>query len=544
MAKDNRQSDLQISDNDTAVDMLHKMYVAKYVKIHSDGSLIFEYPADGSINIERFVNFVSRFNALHPYIVQVLKDERFNKVKISEVLANCNDECLPIYTDINDDKFAKDPVKHTVMLSAKVLYIARVCPYIAEEIKCKDVTKALLYRGITLSEVISNADTDSKGRVFVIDPAKDRAAAAISEAYKAYIHAGRVSRAKAARAAQLADTPPADKDANNQLSKIRYNKTNLFTASKDTFTASFYSLMPPFNMVQGQITMALPFIIDDKKEVTLSAIFSYDRDYLIKSGIVKRDSKGNVITDTNGAPEADTSFDPGYDYFVAMACDNLLAQGNSIVTLAKILKEMGIAYSQKEADKLLYSLRKGKATNAIVHNKEVLLAWNKLDKTQADKYKEIDGQLVPIRIINERFIVNGNIADTQIEIMAFSPFYQVASPITQIATWDKRILTLYTGRRVKKYWRVMHYLMDSISYLRSGRRNTNRFLLSTIYDYVGDTNKHQKDATDKIVYQLLDEVFKPLDYVSSYNKIANRAFDVTYHQERKPAIDSKSKNQK
>lgn len=540
MDKDNRQNDLQVSDNDTAVDMLRKTVVAKFVKIHPDGTLIYEIPADGSVDIERFVNFVSRYNALHPYILQVLKDKRFNKVKISEVLANCNDECLPIYTDINDDIFARDAIKHTVMLSAKVLYIARLCPYIAEEIKCKDVTKAVLYRGITLSEIISNADADKNGRVFAIDPAKDRAAAAISEAYKAYIRAGRVSRAKAARAKQNEDNTEAD--AKQNLSRILYNKADTFTVSKDNFTTSFYSLMPPFNVVQGQMTMALPFITDDKKEVTLCAQFSYDRDYLIKCGIVKKDSNGNVITDANGAPEADTSFDPGYDYFVAMACDNLLAQGNNIVTITKILKEMGITYSQSEADKLLYSLRKGKATNAIVHNKEIMLAWNKLDKTKEDKYKEIDGQLVPIRIINERFIANGNIADTQIEIMAFSPFYQVATPITQIATWDKRILTLYTGRRVKKYWRVMHYLMDSISYLRSGRRSTNRFLLSTIYDYVGDTNKHQKDATDKIVYQLLDEVFKPLDYINGYQVIAGKAFDATYHKNRKPTIESKKNN--
>lgn len=504
MDKDNRQSDLQIPDNDTAVDMLHKMYVAKCVKIHSDGSLIFEYPADGSINIERFVNFVSRLNALHPYIVQVLKDKRFNQVKISEVLANCNDECLPIYTDINDDKFAKDPVKHTVMLSAKVLYIARVCPYIAEEIKCKDVTKALLYRGITLSEVISNADADSKGRVFAIDPNKDKEAAALSEAVKAYKYAGKVKRVNAARQSQQAEQIDAVQDAKKKTS---YNTGKDMYYPTTKLSNEFFIFDPPVQEIAGQLYMSLPYIGDDK--ATLYCYYN-----------------GN-----------DVQFDD-YDFFINATFNNLYLEGNKEVSFTKVLNELGVEPTEKNFTELRARLLKGMATIIHICNKEILEAY----KIDTKNYKDIDSPVLPVIIERETSRARGNVMKQTIKIYEQSPFFKVAEPIGQFTTVDKRMLQLYPGRRTKRYWQVLRYLSKEINWMRHGDRS-NILLMQSIYEYVGDKRTEHRTQTKKLVIDLLDTVFTQLKYIKEYS-IDDITSSITIKCNKEPKKVDKPKSQK
>lgn len=502
MDKDNRQNDLQISDNDTAVDMLHKMYVAKYVKIHSDGSLIFEYPADGSINIERFVNFVSRFNALHPYIVQVLKDERFNKVKISEVLANCNDECLPIYTDINDDKFAKDPVKHTVMLSAKVLYIARVCPYINDELT--DAEKIKHYRGLTLSEVVSNTDADKKGRVFAIDPAKEKEAAALSEAYKAYIHAGKVMRINAARQSQQAKHINAVQDAKKKTS---YNTGKDMFYPTTKLSNEFFIYDPPVQEIAGQLYMELPYIGDNK--ATLYCYYN-----------------GN-----------DVHFDD-YDFFINATFNNLYLEGNKEVSFTKALNELGVEPTEKNFAELRARLLKGMGTIIHICNKEILEAY----KIDTKDYKDIDSPVLPVKIEKKTSRARGNVMKHTIKILDQSPFFEVAEPIKQFTTVDKRMLQLYPGRRTKRYWQVLRYLSKEINWMRYGNRS-DVILMQSVFDYVGDKRTEHRAQSKKLVIDLLDTVFKKIGYVKDYS-IDDTTGSITIKCNKEPKKVDKPQNQK
>lgn len=295
--------------------------------------------------------------------------------------------------------------------------------------------------------------------------------------------------------------------------RVKYNQYDTFIFLKDNFTNTAFSLMPDIRMEEGKPTLYVIFRNKDKKkiEVKLKAVFTFDKEYLHAFNIT------------------DVSIDPGYDRAVCMACDNLFFNGNSKVTLAKILKELGIPYSQKEADKLLNTLRKLKSINMIVNNKAVLELYG-----IGEKYREIDGAFLPIRIVDDKLLINGNIAETSIIILDYSPFWLVADPINQKTEYDKQLFALYSGRRTSKYWRVLIVLMNDISYLRSGNRSS-KFLLSSIYETVGDSDTHQRASTKKIVYELLEQVFKPLDYICDYKASEDKEFFIaSYHKDRHP----------
>lgn len=295
--------------------------------------------------------------------------------------------------------------------------------------------------------------------------------------------------------------------------RVKYNNSETFTFVKDNFTNSVFSIVkePEIIIEQGKPTIYVTFSDKKKKKkqvVNLKAVFTFDHEYLQSFGI------------------DDPSIDPGYDRAVCTICDNLFFNGNNKVTLSKILKELGIPYSQKEADKLLMTLRKLKSINLVVNNKAVLELYG-----IGETYREIDGAFLPIRIVDDKLLVNGNIAETTIIILDYSPFWLVGDPIKQKTEFNKKVFALYDGRRTSKYWRVIVYLMSEIAYLHHGGRSSI-FLLSSIYEAVGDTDGHQRASTKKLVYELLDKVFKPLGYIDNYTKTDN-SFIVSYHKKLK-----------
>ena len=289
---------------------------------------------------------------------------------------------------------------------------------------------------------------------------------------------------------------------NENARRIKYNNSDTFTFVKDSFSNTVFSRSCDIKMENGRPTLYAVYRSREKnkKAVKLKSVFTYDYEYLKAFNIM------------------DASIDPGYDRAVCTVCDNLYLNCNNRVSLSKMLKEMGIRYSQKEAAKLLNTLRKLKAINLIVDNKAVLELYG-----IGERYQEIDRAFLPIAIINDRVQVNGNIAETTIEILGFSPFWLVADPISQKTEYEKELFTLYEGRRTSKYWRVIIHLMNEISYLRGGGRSS-KFLLSSIYEDIGDEDTRQKASTKKLVYELLEQVFKPLGYIDNYTPSDDKEF--------------------
>ena len=312
-----------------------------------------------------------------------------------------------------------------------------------------------------------------------------------------------IERAKQRKAdyEAAAETVEAVEKAQEEIPRIKYKKTTEIKTVTDKLANVFFSLMAPAaSETNGQRQMnALRYEgKKSKKEITLFYDYVYNEEVLEKYGLSKK-------------------FDD-FDFFVMSILDTLYAAGNDTVSFSKIFSEMGGEDSPtgKQLEPIYYSLLKGLTTIITIDDAEAQKAWN----TKSGTYREIVSPVMPVQLGNERFVANGKIAKGYVKINGFSPFMQVAKPLGHITAWDKGILRLYKGRKTKRYYSVMRFLMLQIGWMRNGPRS-RKITYSSLYDYTGDKTTREKQLARDMMYRLLEEVFKPAAYITAYKEEAN-----------------------
>lgn len=287
------------------------------------------------------------------------------------------------------------------------------------------------------------------------------------------------------------------------LPRIKYNPTTKLETVTDKLANVFYSLAAPaggFGGLNGQRQM-IPLKYEgkkSKKEITLFYDYVYDETTLAKYSLSKE-------------------FDD-FDFFVMTILDNLFVEGNTAVTLTKIYNEMGNTKSPnpEQLEPILNSLIKGMSTIITIDDMEVQKAWN---IGPNGKYHVITSPVIPVQLGTERFLVNGRISNGFVRINARSPFLQVAAPLGHVTAWDKEILKLYKGRRTKRYYSVLRFLMMQIGWMRNSKsKRSNKILYDALYSHTGDRSTRAKQLTRDMMYRLLDDVFIPAQYVTSYKE--------------------------
>lgn len=204
------------------------------------------------------------------------------------------------------------------------------------------------------------------------------------------------------------------------------------------------------------------------------------------------------------------------DYFVASALDALYFRGDTLVSLTKIWHEMGNdgKPSAAQLEDLEKRLIKGMTTPFIIDDKEVMQARGK------DRYRQIITNVIDAAYMTERKMVNGKVAEGWIRINAPTMFSAVARDLNRIATWDRRVLSKYTGKRTSRYYTVLMFLLTQLSWMQhenSTRKNT-LITYATLYKETGAKTSSDKKNTRAMFYRLLDEVFVPLGFVTKYKE--------------------------
>ena len=197
--------------------------------------------------------------------------------------------------------------------------------------------------------------------------------------------------------------------------------------------------------------------------------------------------------------------------------DNLKDEGNTYVSLSKIYKELGgdNKPASKQLEEVHKRLIKGMTTTIIISSADIQKAW----PAGNERYNEILSPVMPIQIGTERLRANGKISDGVIKILEYSPHRKISETTRHLTAWKKSILTAYTGRKTKRYYKVLRFLMREIGYMRHGNRNT-KILYSTLYDYTGDKTTRAQQLTRDLMYRLLEEVFKQENYITGYKEEA------------------------
>ena len=386
----------------------------------------------------------------------------------------------------------------------------RLLPYVEKVLS--EPKNRRKYKGITPQAVLENLNI--MGRV--VDPEE--------------ITAEILKKAQQKKRAQEAHEIQKEKRAQVQEQEkagaaIKYASGETLQTTGTKLANEFYSIAPPFTEIDGQLTLNTIYANKAGHDIAVYSYFNFNEGELKRYGITRRQ-----FTD--------------YDYFVAMVCNNLYLENNKQVSLTKIWHEMGNPKSPnpKQLQELREALILGATTILHISNKEVLDHY----KIDTETYSDIASPVIPAQIKTDYSRANGSIMNATVYINALSPFILVADPLNQISTWDKQVLKLYDGSRSARYWRVMRYLMQQIAWIRNDPSRSNKITIEHLCATVGDKTRADKQRTLKLTYELLDKVFKPLDYVSSY-KTDNKdgGIILNYNKDRKPKLNPENpKNQK
>ena len=292
----------------------------------------------------------------------------------------------------------------------------------------------------------------------------------------------------------------------DQLPRIRYNKGTELKTSTDKLGNLFYSFDAPRRKHSGQREMLqvpreemIPLKYEGSgAPITLFYDFYYNDKQLQQLGI-------------------GGDFD-SYDFFISAVYDTLYLEGNNEVSLSKVWRELGNTGSPSTAQLTDLYKRSARGATTIINidDSEVQAAWG---NDPGDTYKEIVSPVMPLQIMGEKFVANGNVAKAKIRINSLSPFFVLSQNTGHFTTWKKEVLQLYTGRKTSRYYTILKYLMAQIAWLRNLRSSrSNKITYRELYACNGDTSTRAKQLTRDMAYRLLEEVFKPTGYIISYKE--------------------------
>ena len=301
---------------------------------------------------------------------------------------------------------------------------------------------------------------------------------------------------------EAAETTDTIEQAAEILPQIKYRNSTEVKTVTDKFTNLFFSLTAPKSKGimngQRQFTEVRYEKKGAKKEITLFYDYSFNEDVIKRFGLSR-------------------NFDD-QSFFVASIIDNLLDEGNNTVSLTKIWHELGNEGSPntEALTNLVNILRLGMSTIITADVSQVSEAW---EITHKGTNRELISPVIPVQIAHEKFAANGKTANAIINITGHTPFYLIGYPINHYTTWKKEILRLYTGRRTKRYYSVLRFLITQIGWMRNAKSSrSNKILYESLYEYTGDKGTRPRQLARDMMYRLFDEVFIPTGYISAYRE--------------------------
>lgn len=350
--------------------------------------------------------------------------------------------------------------------------VEELTPYLEAELKKPE------YGGRTIDDLLNSAETDDSGSPL-----------------ETSLFMQALAKARAARDAA---------EEEKKLPQITYKDSKQVKTTTDKFANLFFSLAAPQSkgMINGQ-RQFIPVKYEgygEKKEITLFYDYSYNENIIKRFGLSK-------------------NFDD-YCFFVASIIDNLYDEGNLTVSLTKVWHELGNSGSPstESLTSLVNILRLGMSTIVTADISEVFSAWE-VAKAGAITTKELISPVIPVQIAQEKFAANGKTASAVINITGHTPFYIIGYPIDHYTTWSKEVLKLYKGRRTKRYYSVLRFLMTQIGWMRNKTsKRSNKITYDFLYDHTGDKTTRTRQLSRDMMYRLLDEVFIPAGYVSAYKE--------------------------
>ena len=267
---------------------------------------------------------------------------------------------------------------------------------------------------------------------------------------------------------------------------------------------------PKRGEIPGQLSFfPVSYEKEGKEEITLYYALDYDGDMLKKLGL----------------PEETTA----EDFFILSFIRNAAVTGNTELSANKLYKDFaGREPNAEDRTRFVNRLMKMAGTMVDIDDREVMEAWGQ------DTYNQYYGQLAPLEFINERFVVNGGIANCRIKITNTPRVLQTGQKIGQYITIPKSLLYVKkypqgkdkNGNRKKpravkrtpRFYELLMILLKEIAMIKNGKR-INKILYSTLYKELDITEKDyhaRKDIIDMLYVML--EHFRREQWITGYKE--------------------------
>ena len=246
--------------------------------------------------------------------------------------------------------------------------------------------------------------------------------------------------------------------------------------------------------IPGQLSfLPISYEKEGEKEITLYYALDYDRDMLKKLGL----------------PEETTS----EDFFILSFIANAARTGGIDVSANKLYKDL-TGKEPNERQRTQFVERLMKMAGTIYY-----------------------GQLAPLEFINERFTVNGGVANCRIRINSFPRVLQTGQRIGQYTTIPKSLLhvtkrdknkKLRAVRRTPRFYELLMILIKEIAMIKNpGTPRANKITYSWLFkeldiDPKGPNDYDARREIKETLFVILDH-FKREGWITGYEEDAAKS---------------------
>ncbi len=286
----------------------------------------------------------------------------------------------------------------------------------------------------------------------------------------------------------------------NTIEHLKHYPPKSFKTPIDKTNKLFFGLNPPAPKrdINGQLQFVPVSVGKNNKPITVYYSYSVDNELLKKLGI------SNKFTQK--------------DFTICSVINGFRESGNNVITLTQLHKALGnrTKPNSRQLEKLQENLTRLLSTTIMLDTKDIAEAYN------IENYNEFIGSLLPIQLIDEKKIINGQIVNSFIKILGEPPLITLAKNTKQITSISPKLLAVDITHN-DMFYVIFNYLIREISHIKNPNYiRKNKILYSSIYDEVeikGDKGNaaKQKNRAKTITYAILDNLVKE-KFITSYKE--------------------------
>lgn len=203
------------------------------------------------------------------------------------------------------------------------------------------------------------------------------------------------------------------------------------------------------------------------------------------------------------------------DFVISAVINSFRESGNDIITLSQLHKALGnkTRPNTTQLKKLADNLTRQLSTTIKLDTKDIAEAYN------LENYNEFLGSLLPIQIVNEKKMINGQMVESYIKILAEPPLITLAKNTKQITAIPPQLLEVDETHN-DMFYAVFNYLVTEIAHIKNPNfAKHNKILYSTLLKEVGvkPNDSKKKNRVLEITFNILKH-FVACEYISGYKE--------------------------